>query len=211
MTSSHYDLNYILSKNAAYAQDFQQSSLMQLIQDSTMQNNKSRKRLLDCIQVFSNYFQKTVMLRRVLNDNAHYIKIAQAHLAEEFGHDMSLMQDRNNQEPIWDPILDASSAWFSWKMLTLDNHEKTLLVHLVLEVSANIFFVKAHEIMLKYNETDYFKIHAEVDDEHAAMGISLLQDLTPAQYTSLVIVQQQGWDVLNIVCARIAELTNMDI
>ncbi len=208
MSNNDYDLNFIITKNNEFANDFKQSPLMNLIQDTSMQNSDSRKRLLDCIQVFSNYFQKTVMLRRVLSDNLMHIKIAQAHLAEEFGHDISLMHDRNDREPIWDPILDASSSWFSWKMITLDNSEKTLLVHLVLEESANIFFVKANEIMLKYKETDYFKIHAEVDDAHAAMGISLLHDLTKLQYKNLAIVQQQGWDVLNVVCNRIAELTS---
>lgn len=207
MSNNNYNLNFILDKNIEYSNKFKQSPLMRLIGDESMQNPESRKRLLDCIQVFSNYFQKTVMLRLVLNDNSSHIKIAQAHLAEEFGHDISLMHDRNDRDPIWDPILDASSAWFSWKMITLDNHEKTLLVHQVLEESANIFFVKANEVMLRYKETEYFKIHAEVDDEHAAMGISLLQDLTSSQYLNLAIIQQQGWDVLNIVCNRITELT----
>lgn len=207
MYNNNYDLNFILHKNAEYANNFRTSSLMNLIQDESMQLSESRKRLLDCIQVFSNYFQKTVMLRLALNDNSNHIKIAQAHLAEEFGHDISLMHDRNDREPIWDPILDACSSWFSWKMITLDNYEKTLLIHLVLEESANIFFVKANEIMLRYKETDYFKIHAEVDDEHAAMGIGLLKDLTKSQYLNLTIIQQQGWDVLNVVCNRIAELT----
>lgn len=197
----------IIEKNIKYMDEFKNSPLMNLIQDKTMQTSEYRKRLLDCIQVFSNYFQKTVMLRLVLNDNLSHIKIAQAHLAEEFGHDIALMHDRNNKEPIWDPILDATSAWFSWKMITLDNPEKALLIHLVLEESANIFFVKANEIMIRYKETDYFKIHSEVDDEHAAMGIELIKDLTTSQYTNLAIVQQQGWDMLNVVCNRIAELT----
>lgn len=207
MYNNNYDLRFLLNKNLEYSNTFKQSSLMSLIVDESMQKPECRRRLLDCIQVFSNYFQKTVMLRLVLNDNSSHIKIAQTHLAEEFGHDISLMHDRNDREPIWDPILEASSAWFSWKMLTLDNYEKTILVHQVLEESANIFFVKANQVMLRYNETEYFKIHAEIDDEHAAMGISLLKDLTSAQYLNLAIIQQQGWDVLNVVCNRIAELT----
>jgi len=205
--SNNYNLRFILDKNLEYCNIFKQSALMRLIVDESMQNQEYRKRLLDCIQVFSNYFQKTVMLRFVLNDNPNHIKIAQTHLAEEFGHDVSLMRDRNEMEPIWDPILEASSAWFSWKMITLNNYEKTLLVHQVLEESANIFFVKANEVMLRYKETEYFKMHAEIDDSHASMGIKLLQDLTSAEYLNLAIIQQQGWDVLNVVCNRITELT----
>ncbi|WP_026069282.1 hypothetical protein [Legionella tunisiensis] len=135
------------------------------------------------------------------------MKIAQKHLIEEFGHDISLMNDRGNNPPKWDAVLDACSCWFSWKMLTLDNIDKTLLVHLVLEASAHLFFREAHNVMEKYGETDYFKIHSEVDEEHEMMGVCLLEGLREVDYKHLLIVQQQGWDVLNTVCRRIAELT----
>lgn len=208
--NNNKNLTDIIEKNRVYAEEFTRSPLMNLIQATTMDNARSRARMLECIQVFSNYFQKTVMLRAVLNDDNKHIKVAQDHLAEEFGHDISLMYDRNNQAPAWDPILDACSSWFSWKMITLDNSEKTLLVHLVLEESANIFFIKANEVMVKYNETDYFKIHAEVDEHHASMGLSLLKGLTDDEYANLSTIQHQGWDVLNAVCKRIAELTTKD-
>ena len=117
------------------------------------------------------------------------------------------MNDRKDRPPKWDPILEACSCWFSWKMLTLDNSEKTVLVHLVLEASAHLFFIEAHKIMAKYTETDYFKIHAEVDEDHENMGINLLEGLREIDYKNLVEIQQQGWDVLNSVCDRIAELS----
>ncbi|MDF1758058.1 MAG: hypothetical protein P1U74_07145 [Legionellaceae bacterium] len=207
MTNKQIDLDYILSKNKTYVDAFNKSPLMELIQSTNIDNSKSRALLLDCIQVFSNYFQKTVMLRSTLNEENQYLKIAREHLEEEFGHDISLLRDRNQKAPFWDPILDACSCWFSWKMLTLDNAEKTLLVHLVLEASANIFFVKAHNIMVKYDETDYFKIHAEVDEHHSTMGLELLRDLREVDYQALAKVQSEGWDMLNAVCNRISEIS----
>jgi hypothetical protein len=205
--SDQVDLNYILDKNKIYIEAFEENPLMKLVQSTTMDEVKSRAHLLDCIQVFSNYFQKTVMLRSALSENNQYLKVAQEHLAEEFGHDISLMHDRHEKKAVWDPILDACSSWFAWKMITLDNSEKTLLVHLVLESSANMFFVRAHKVMMKYAETDYFKIHAEVDEHHATMGIELLNDLSDVEYKGLLKVQQQGWDMLNAVCNRMAEIT----
>lgn len=80
----------IIKKNQDYIADFRNSPLMRLIADTKMDDSCSRAKLLDCIQVFSNYFQKTVMLRAVLNDDNRFIKIAQEHLAEEFGHNTSL-------------------------------------------------------------------------------------------------------------------------
>lgn len=207
MSATVINLEYILEKNKSYEEDFTKGSLMNLIQSTAMNDTKMRAELLDCIQVFSNYFQKTVMLRSVLNENSKYLQITQEHLTEEFGHNISLMHDRHDKEPIWDPILESCSCWFAWKMLTLDNLEKTFLVHLVLEVSANIFFIKAHQVMLKYNETNYFKIHAKIDEHHATMGHDFLRNLREDEYKSLLIIQKQAWDVLNTACNRMAELT----
>lgn len=200
------NLNYLLSKNQAYTQAFMQNALMTWIQSPDVNEAKNRARLLDCIQVFSNYFQKTVMLRAILNDNDVFSAIVQQHLTEEFGHNMSLMHDRKDRAPIWDPILEACSCWFAWKMFTLDNIEKTVLIHLVLEASANVFFVEAHKIMTAYAETNYFKVHAAVDDHHEAMGIQLLEGLREIDYQHLVNVQQQGWEMINTVCNRMVEL-----
>lgn len=206
MSNQTLNLHYLISKNSAFSHAFTHNSLMTLIKSTQMDKAQNRLQLLDCIQVFSNYFQKTVMLRSVLNDNNIFEKIAQQHLVEEFGHNISLMHDRKERPPMWDPILDACSCWFSWKMLTLDNSEKTVLVHLVLEASAHMFFVEAHKVMAKYSETDYFKIHAEVDEDHENMGLDLLEGLREVDYQHLLAIQQQGWDILNTVCDRIAKL-----
>lgn len=37
-------------------------------------------------------------------------------------------------------------------------------MHLVLEASAQLFFKQAHQVMDQYHETQYFKIHHEVDE-----------------------------------------------
>ena len=91
-------------------------------------------------------------------------------------------------------------------MLTLDNTDKTLLVHLVLEASANLFFKEAQQVMEKHSETDYFKIHSEADEHHEEMGLKLLKGLREIDYKRLLNVQQQGWDMLDTACTRMAEL-----
>jgi hypothetical protein len=201
------NLEALLKTNGTFTEAFKDNPLMRLIDSSSMHEAPNRVRLLDCIQVFSNYFQKTVMLRAVLNDNSRYVPIVRAHLVEEFGHDMGLMHDRKDRRPIWDPILEACSCWFSWQMLSLDNSEKTVLVHMVLEASAHLFFIKAHRVMRQFAETDYFKIHAEVDEHHETMGLELLTGLRDSDYQRLSEVQQQGWEMLNAACRRMAELT----
>jgi len=199
-------LKYILKKNQYYVEKYYENRLMQFICSEQMSNVELRKRLLDCIQVFSNYFQKTVMLRNVFSEAPRFCEGAQEHLDEEFGHNLALMKDRKNRPCVWDAILEATSAWFTWKMFVLDNEEKTVLIHLVLEASANIFFREAHKVMSRYGETDYFKIHSEADEKHEKMGHALLENLSPEKYARLLDVQKQGWDVLNAACRRIAEI-----
>lgn len=200
-------LESILTKNKNFAEIYKKSNLMMLIKSKEMDRKEKRERLLDCIQVFSNYFQKVVSLRHVFCEDSKFLAVTQKHLDEEFSHNISLMKDRKNKAPAWDPILDSTSGWFAWKMLTLDNEEKTLLVHLVLETSANIFFHEAHKIMDRYGETDYFNIHSEIDEEHEKMGMELLEGLSQNKYKRLSEIQSQGWDVLFAACDRIAELT----
>jgi len=115
------------------------------------------------------------MLRSVFCENSRFLATAQKHLDEEFGHNLSLNTDRNHRPPVWDAILEATASWFTWKMFTLDQEEKTVLIHLVLETSANIFLQEAHKVMRQYGETNYFKLHAEADEKHEKMGRELLK------------------------------------
>ncbi len=207
-----FNIDALLRRNNALANQYRTSNLlMQLIRSQSMAQRETRERLLDCIQVFSDYFQKTVMLRYVLCDNSSFLETTIEHLREEFAHNFSLNADRQHRLPAWDSILEATAAWFSWKMLTLDQEEKTVLVHLVLETSANIFFQEAHTIMHKYGETDYFKIHSEADEKHEKMGRKLLMELSNDKYRNLFEVQLQGWDMLNTACNRIALLTENNL
>jgi len=207
MLNKAMNLATLLEKNQVYIEQYKNNELMKLIQSIEMNEAENRVRLLDCIQVFSNYFQKTVMLRSILTENNRFLKVAQEHLEEEFGHDLTLNHDRHDRRPTWDPILEACSCWFTWKMLVLDNYGKTFLVHLVLESSANIFFKEAHLVMKRHAETNYFQMHAVVDEHHEQMGIQLLEGLSAVDYERLLEIQQQGWDMLNMVCTRMAELS----
>lgn len=201
-----FSLEYLLKKNQDFVEEYKKNPFMKPIYANQKMDLKIEEIFLDCIQVFSNYFQKVVMLRNVFSEIPRFCEGAQEHLDEEFGHNLALMKDRKNRPPVWDPILEATSAWFTWKMFVLDNEEKTVLIHLVLESSANVFFQQAHKVMSHYGKTDYFKTHAEADEKHEKMGRALLENLSPEKYARLLDVQKQGWDVLNAACRRIAEI-----
>lgn len=201
-----YSYDYLIRENQKYIKEFYDNPLMKLIQSSAMESKAKRNKLLDCIQVFSNYFQKMAMLRYCFSDNKKFTPTAWEHLSEEFGHNHDLDKDRKFREAIWDPILEATASWFNLKMFSLDSEEKTVIVHLVLETSANVFFQKAHEVMKQYGETEYFKTHSEADEKHEKMGLELLENLSCEKYQSLFDIQKKGWDMLNAVCERISIL-----
>ena len=205
-------LQKLLENNKQFCDEYRaHSRLMKLINSPDMADKGKRTILLDCIQVFSDYFQKTVMLRSIFCTNRRYLPVVEEHLQEEFGHNTDLQRDRQFRDTVWDPILEATSAWFPWSMLSMDNDEKVVAMHLVLEASANIFFTAANEVMKAHGETNYFAIHAEVDGDHEQMGINLLQQLTPDRYLHLIQVQKQCWNMLNTACDRIAILTEESV
>ena len=206
-TLSGYSFYNLFERNKEFILRYKKNPLMLLMVSNSIDDQKIRERLLDCIQVFSVYFQKTVLLRQALCEDAEFLVVARAHLTEEFNHDLMLMRERNNKPAIWDPILDATASWFTLKMLTCNEEEKTVLIHFVLEASANIFFHIAHKVMLHYGQTNYFETHCELDEAHEKMGADLLKDLSQKQYKKLFKIQSEGWDMLNTVCERIASLS----
>jgi hypothetical protein len=187
----------LLQKNKKYSDTYKNSALMRLLESKKIRSKKTRDALLACIQTLSDYFQKVVMLRNVFCDDPYYSHTAQEHLREEFLHNISLLKERKNKPAKWDPILESTSSWFAWKMFTLNEQEKTLLIQ------------RAYEVMRKYGETDYFKVHSEADEEHEKMGEDLLKNVSEKTLPRMFNILQQGWDVMNAACNRIAEITHL--
>lgn len=196
----------LLEKNKVFLKQYSLGKLMLLLDSDLIDKLDKRAVLLDCIQIFSNYFQKVMMLRLAFTDAMEFVELAQEHLDEEYGHNKILSKERESEKLVWDPILESCSAWFSWKMLTLDNVDKTFLVHMVLESSANVFFKKASEVMKKYGSISYFNVHSEHDERHAQMGQHFLEGLRYDEYNRLLVLQDQAWSVLFALCDRIADL-----
>jgi hypothetical protein len=199
-------IDSMLEKNKAYSEIFKKNPLVTLASDTNVQDVSVRKRLMDAIQILSDYFQKTVMLRYIFCEDSKFIPITTEHLMEEFGHNFGLDKDRNKRPTPWDPVLEACASWFSWKMLTLDNDEKSVLVHLVLETSGLVFFQEAHKTMSHYGETNYFEEHSQADEKHEQMGLNALENSSPEKIERFFLIQKQGWDMMNVICTKIAEI-----
>lgn len=207
MTNINVGWENLVERNNQFIKDFHSSALMQLISSPDIDKKEYRDRMLDAIQTLSNYFQKIVLLRWVISDHHSFSSVALEHLKEEFCHHETLMTDRNYRPSLWDPILESTSSWFLWRMFNTNDEEKTVLIHLVLEASAQIFFGAAYPIMSRYGQVNYFKEHVGADEKHEKMGEQLLNGLSVSAYQRLFEVQSQGWSVILTACNRIAALS----
>lgn len=202
----HSSFKVLLEKNEQFKHTYANSAIMRLINGNLIQHESCRNHLLGLIQTLSNYFQKIVLLRSVFADAHPFKALATEHLKEEFCHNEELMAERNFQPPVWDPVLEAICSWFTWKMFNSTDEDKIVLIHLVLETSASIFFQSAFTIMQKYSAIEYFKVHSEADEKHEYMGKELLENLSEKQYQKLMETQFQGWEMMLAACDRIAAL-----
>jgi quercetin dioxygenase-like cupin family protein len=201
-------LEVLLEQTRRYCEAHRRNPMFTLLQSGGLDDPRRRFRYLDAVQTWSDWFQRAIQARAAFTENPRFAPLAQQHLAEEQGHNAHLAVDRGGRTDVpWDPLLDATASWFAWKMVALDSAEKTVLIHLVLEAAGATFHAVARPIMAVYGETDYFALHAG-DDEHEAMARQQLAGLGPETYRRLLRVQQEGWDVFNALCARMAALAN---
>jgi quercetin dioxygenase-like cupin family protein len=197
----------LLRRNAELARAHEDNAMFDLITGGHLADANRRARFLDAVQVWSNTFHRLLLLRGATTMDPKFSPLFEQHLGEEYDHATQLAADRAGAlVELWDPILDAAANWFVGRMLVLDSAEKAVLIHLVLEVGSRVFHEVANPLLSPYGETDFFAVHEEADAEHEAMILAPLEGLDSAVYERLFAVQQQGWDMLNALCTRIAEL-----
>ncbi len=201
-------LDNLLKANKRYMNDYLQNSLFKLIQSEKINNKNVRRNLLDCIQVWSDIFQHIVMSRYIFTSDERFKPLALTHMMEEYGHNRNLQASRNGElRKIEDPILQATAEWFAYKMLGYSDIERLVMVHLVLEGSANVFHEIAHPIMQSFNETKHFEVHSIEDDGHMNMGLDLLENIDQMTQSRLLQVLKESWGMMNALCHRMAELS----
>lgn len=209
MTNTTSSFETLLVQHQTCVDAYKVSSLLQLIVSPQIADNYCRMRMLDSIQILSNFFQKVIMLRAIFTDNPRFTTTVLTHLQEEFCHHEQLMNERNHRPGIWDPILESTCSWFAWKMLNTNDEEKLVLVHMVLESAAHAFFQLANPVMQQYKKHDYFTVHSHADELHEHMGRDLLHGLSAERYQRLMELHMHGWSVMTAACDRIASLATV--
>lgn len=198
----------LMERNEILVGEFERNSLFALVKSGYLAEKEKRERFLSYFQVWSNFFQKMVLARVLFCEEGNFSQVAERHLIEEFGHNRKLQKSRGNTKAPWDALLEATSAWFASKMSTLDDASKWVLVHFVVEVSADIFYKHTSPVFKTSTVEDHFSLHQHLDHDHSQLGIELVQNLRAEEYMKLGEVQWQGWQMLNEMFSRIATLVS---
>lgn len=198
----------LLSDNEAYLDGFKNSRLLSLVNSPSIDQPEVREKLLDCLQTWSDMFQDLLHIRVAMTRDPAHKKIALEHLLEELGHNDNLRNQRDaHHSPVSDAAFHSTMEWFRHQMLYKSDMVKTLLMHVVLEGSAEIFHSEAARV---FASMPHFREHGEDDGSHVSMGIELLNQASPKEIKELRETLSEGWNMITLLCDRFSDIACSD-
>jgi hypothetical protein len=201
-------LAQLLERNERRVRASLEGPYFQLLRSGVLESSKSRARFRDAARVFSDAFQTILFTRQATCRDESFRSLFLEHFREELGHNELLTTTGARRAPS-DPVLSATANWFCHQMLVLDNIEKSVLVHLVLETAGFHFHTLAKPVLANDVSAEYFHVHSAADDGHKDVVMSLLENQTPATYGKLHKILEDGWDMFDTMTRRIVHLVEL--
>ena len=134
----------LIRRNNKYKDNFKNNPLFKLMDSGYFNSEEKRQSYLGYFQIWSTYFQKTMLLKTALCDDPNFIPIFYQHFAEEYGHDQILSKDRRRVRGGLeinvkkDAILEALCSWSLSKMLSFSPYEQVVVINLCIEALSTI-------------------------------------------------------------------------
>lgn len=194
----------LIADNERYAEKFADNSIFDVLLKDEL-DPAVRSKFLDYLQILSDQFQKMVLLRSGICDDASFNGEFDDHLKEEFGHHHLLRNSRTDLVSRTDAPFEALCIWFNHQMLVLDNIEKLVLVHLVVEASAHVFYSKIKKVF-DSSKLTHFDEHSDHDHDHQGVNRKFFKNMTTAQFSRIQEIQRQGWSVVEKQYQRLSEI-----
>jgi quercetin dioxygenase-like cupin family protein len=206
----------LLAWNRARIEEFGRLPVFDLLADGTLEDAARRKVYQDALQIWVDGNQTLLFSRQASVRDPLFVKVFFGHMTEELGHDV-LHADRADggtpdvddadTAPFRDAIMEAITDWFAHQMFVLDDIEKAAVVHLVIENASSVYHREAMPVLAKYLNNNYFELHVEADDGHAAIGEELIRQAGPRTYQRLEQVLGEAWMMIGAMTNRLVELT----
>lgn len=196
----------LLQRNEQYYEKFKTRPFFALIK-SDMLNTDEKKRdtFFSLVQLFSDYFQTMIQSRQANCRDPKFYDTFLTHFMEELGHD-ELLRQRKNKSQTWDPVIAAVCTWFIHQMQVLDNIEKAVVMHLVLEKTGDYYHTVGNNALSQHMQSEYYAVHAEHDEDHSAMIMDLLPGYPDFVYDRLAQLIDESWQMMYTMVDRVYEL-----
>jgi quercetin dioxygenase-like cupin family protein len=202
-----FSFDQFLQRNEQLAEEFLRNPIFHIDREEIKQNPLKKQKLMDCLQVMSNSFQRLIFSRMSLCDDSDFKSVFLEHLLDEIGHDTDLEKERGKKELLWDPILHASTSWFNAKNFVVDNPARVVMVQMVLERGAFYFYSHYNRLLSQEGlESEHIKNHSIADEGHDKLGVELLEDESPKKLKSYQKLLEESWNMLELFLGRTAEL-----
>lgn len=196
----------LLRSNEVYFQNFINRPFFKMIEGGLLNKDKEKKAIFfNYMQIFADYFQTMMQMRQANCCDEKFRPIFLKHFFDELGHD-DLFRQRDKITGAWDSILVAVSTWFVHQMQVLDNIEKTVVMHLVLEKGGDFYHTLGNQALTQHVQSNYYEAHAELDDGHASMINDLLPGYPEFTYQRLHRLLKESWSMLYTMVDRVHEL-----
>jgi mannose-6-phosphate isomerase-like protein (cupin superfamily) len=191
----------LMASNDDHARRFAAHRVFALANAGRFEQTELRAAFLARLQVWSDHFQRLLRLRAAISEDT---TLAECHLREELGHNEQLGAASSSARH-WDPVLSSMSTWFVWKTLTCNEAERAVLVHLVLEGAATVFYTAMRTWFAQDPARAHFDVHTEVDARHVDIGVQALAQHGALDLARLGEIQTRGWDVMTAMFDRIVD------
>ncbi len=199
-----------LKLNEHYVQKFLENPIFKINPQDLRDRPEKKKKLMDCLQVMSDSFQRLIFSRISLCDDKAYRPIYLEHFLDELGHDTDLQKERGDDQLLWDPILHASCSWFYSKNFLIDHPARIVMVQMVLERGAFFFYSHYNQILKDGLESDHISEHSVADEGHDKLGVELLKEESPRKLYTYTKLLEQSWDMLGQFLKRTEELLSKE-
>ncbi len=194
-------------KNVEYLEQFRLNPLLSALRDGNYSTPDRLQAFLSVFQIWSDCFQELLQIRVSTTLEPNHLRLALQHQSEERGHNTQIQKAMTSRmPPPQDSQLELHCDWFRSQMGSLTDAAKTVLMHVVIEASANVFYPCLAQVQSRGVLQEHISQHLSHDPHHCEMGMSLLRSDCAQNEGLLSRVQKEGWEHLNELFSRIHQV-----
>ncbi len=200
-SDQEHSLDALLAYNAKRAAAFAGRPIFELIGDGTLEHGPCFDACVSALRIWRHGIRS---LLRVCEANsgdpryeAEFRRSAEAPMRDREGSHKLLTRD---------PTIEAIAGWFTYQMYLLDDAEKTVLTHLVLDSAASAFDERTAGARSQAQGRRLPGL-ALVGLREGTSALELLQHESPRGYARLEAVAGEAWDMIEAMTDRVVALT----